>query len=110
MWHDKIMGKVLNEAYEEFKDELIDSSQVRVLFYSYFKYISSVVSSGYFPTIKIPKFGTLYPSVNYLQRKLNIFKNKEEEYFEQSSVKIENAINRLKTEKIKRKRNASTNE
>ena len=99
------MGKILQETYEEFSDELEDSSQVRELFVSYFRYVKEVIRSMHFPYIVIPKFGTLIPIVRNVENLKDRYKTKDEEYFKETTPKITEALERLKEEKKRRKRN-----
>lgn len=107
MWLDKTIGKIFYETYIEFKDDLKSEDQPKEIFVSYFKYIKEVISSGHFPTIKIPKFGTLTPSVSNMEKISGFYEKKNGEFYEDASKKMKDSINRLKKEKIKRKRNGS---
>lgn len=103
---DTVMGKILQETYEEFEDELEGSHLVKDLYKDYFRFVYEIIKSGHFPRISIPKFGHLIPNPSKISKYCDNYTRK---YGNDSDFtyldKIDESINRIKEEdkKIKRK-------
>jgi hypothetical protein len=107
MWLDKTMNKILNEAEEHFRDKGVTREQIKEVFNLYWVIIASFMRDIRFPRIHIPKFGYFIPKVTFIKEKLWSFKNnpKWEEMGEFYAKHAEEALERIKMEHKKRKRN-----
>lgn len=107
MWLDKTMNKILTEAEEKFQDRGVSREQVKEVFNLYWAVVASFMRDVRYPRVHIPKFGYLLPKVTFIKEKLNSFKHnpkwgEEGEYYAKHA---EEALERIKTENKKRKRN-----
>lgn len=101
---DKTLNRILQEVYEEFKDQGVSREQVSDVFYMYFKIVREVMKSWDFPTIKIPYLGHIQSSPARLKSlHKRVMKSPAENKVEVGE-RIYKAMERRESEIVRRKK------
>lgn len=102
---DKTLGKILEEVYEENKEELNSSAEVREMYEDYFRFVNEIMHSNHYPKVRIPKFGEFIPYHTKLEKLCNgVVKKYKEDVDVEYVEKLGSAVERLYNEVNKKRR------
>lgn len=105
---DKTLGKIIEEVYNENKDRLNSSAEVREIYEDYFRFVNEIMQSSYYPRVKIPKFGEFIPYHTKIEKLCNGVVKKHKENVDDSYIeKLGSTIERLYNEITRKKRNTN---
>lgn len=96
---DKKLKKIFDKVEKQFEDEGVTRGQIVEIYYLLFKNAKQLISSGEYPTIRIPGLGIFRPKIKALKKRVRLTEDEEKKEIYQK------VLDRLVFEKNKRKRN-----